>query len=204
MLRPKGQARMLGIGFHPDGAARILTHPMHELAGCFTPLEDISKTLSRSLGDALEFPDPIPTAEAALFSAEKASRSHDQLIAGAVRRITVGKGSTDIAALARELGLSVRQLERRFAARVGLAPKEFCRIQRFTNVFRVLGEPSRKCDWVETALSCGYYDQAHLIRDFKTLTGSTPAILLAENADLARHFYERFGMSHSSNTAHSV
>jgi AraC-like DNA-binding protein len=202
VLRPKGSARMLGIGFHPHGAARIFAQPMHQLAGRFTPLEDLSKTLSRSLEEALESPDAVTAVETALFSAEQASRGGDQLIAEAVRRLTLANGSTDIASLAGKLGLSVRQLERRFAAAVGLPPKVFCRIQRFTNVFRVLGKPS--CDWVETAISCGYYDQAHLIRDCRHLSGSTPAILLAEDADLARHFYRRFGMSHSSNTTKRV
>jgi AraC-like DNA-binding protein len=202
ILRPNGSAKMLGIGFHPDGAARIIAQPMHQLAGRFTPLEDLSKTLARSLEEALESPDPLTAVEAALFSAEQTLRGGDQLIAEAVRRLTVAKGLTDIASLAGELGLSVRQLERRFAATVGLPPKVFCRIQRFTNVFRVLGEPS--CDWVETAISCGYYDQAHLIHDCRRLSGSTPAILLAEDTDLARHFYRRFGVSHSSNTTKRV
>ena len=53
---------------------------------------------------------------------------------------------------------------------------------------------------MNTALACGYYDQAHLIRDFKRFSGETPAGLLAPEADLARHFLSRFGMSHSSNT----
>jgi AraC-like DNA-binding protein len=202
MLKPTGSARMLGIGFHPDGAARIFGHPMNQLARRFTPLEDLSKMLSRSLEVALESPDPITAVEAVLVSAEQASRSRDRLVAEAVRRLTVAMGSTDIAALARELGLSMRQFERRFAATVGLPPKVFCRIQRFSNVFRVLGEPSH--DWVETAIRCGYYDQAHLIRDCKLLSGSTPAILLAEDADLARHFYQRFAASHSSNTTKRV
>ena len=56
-------------------------------------------------------------------------------------------------------------------------------------------------NWVDMAIDCGYYDQAHLIRDCKSLSGETPAVLLAEDADLARYFYRRFGMSHSSNTA---
>jgi methylphosphotriester-DNA--protein-cysteine methyltransferase len=99
------------------------------------------------------------------------------LVAEAVRRITLAKGASNLVALARELGLSLRQLERRFHETVGLSPKLFCRIQRFNNVFT-----------------------AHLIRDCKSLSGNTPAILSAEDADLARHFYRRFGVSHSSNT----
>ena len=43
-------------------------------------------------------------------------------------------------------------------AAVGLAPKIYCRIQRFTNVFGAIGEPVH--NWVETAVACGYYDQA--------------------------------------------
>jgi len=135
------------------------------------------------------------------LSAKSASRFDDVLVAEAVRRITIAKGASNLVALARELGLSLRQLERRFHAAVGLPPKFFCRIQRFNNVFRVLGQDS--CNWVETAIACGYYDQAHLIRDCKSLSGNTPAILLAEDADLARHFYRRFGVSHSSNTPSS-
>jgi AraC-like DNA-binding protein len=199
LLRPDGLAKMLGIGFRPDGVRSVLPQPMHELSGRFSPVEDLSQSLSRELNRALELPDPIAAVEAALLSALKSSRGADLLIAEAVRRITIEKGASDLAALAEELGLSVRQLERRFLAAVGLAPKLFCRIQRFNNVFQVLGQPSR--NWVETAIACGYYDQAHLIRDCKDLSGNTPQSLLGEDADLARHFYLRFGVSHSSNTA---
>jgi AraC-like DNA-binding protein len=198
LLRPRGPARMLGVGFHPHAAARVLSHPMHELSGRFTPVEDLSPSLSRDLHRALELPDPIAAVEAALLSAANTARRGDGLIEEAVRRIARAKGATDLAALARDVGLSTRQLERRFHAAVGLPPKLFCRIERLNNVFRALGQGPG--NWVDTAISCGYYDQAHLIRDCKSLSGMTPAILLAEDADLARYFYRRFGMSHSSNT----
>jgi AraC-like DNA-binding protein len=199
LLRPNGPAKMLGIGFQPHGAATFFPQPMHELGGRFTPIEDLSRQLSRDLDRVLESPDPIAAAEAALLSAQDISRAGDLLIEEAVRRITLTKGGSDLAALSRELGMSIRQLERRFHATVGLPPKLFCRIQRFNNVFRVLGQ--RSCNWVETAVACGYYDQAHLIRDCKSLSGNTPAILMAEDGDLARHFYRRYGVSHSYNTA---
>jgi methylphosphotriester-DNA--protein-cysteine methyltransferase len=137
--------------------------------------------------------------EDALLNAESTSRFHDPLASEAVRRIAFARGSSDLGLLARELGLSLRQFERRFHASVGLTPKLFSRMQRFIQVFRTLGDsPS---NWVDTAVACGYYDQSHLIRDFKDFSGETPAVLLAADADLARHFLERFGMSHSSNTA---
>ncbi len=198
MLRPCGQARVLGIRFHPHGAAAIFANPMHELSGRFAPLEYLSSGLSRNINDALEAPDPVAAVEAALFSAVSRSRAVDPLLAEAVRRIGNAVGPFEIAALARDLGISPRQFERRFNAAVGLSPKVFCRIQRFSKVFHLLEAPW--CDWVGTALRCGYYDQAHLIRDCKAFSGSTPTTLLAKEADLARHFYEGFAMSHPSNT----
>jgi AraC-like DNA-binding protein len=198
LLRPAGPSKMLGVGFQPHGAASVFAQPMHELSGRFTPIEDLSRELSSNLNHALESPTPIAAVEAALFSAQNSSRSGDVLIAEAVRRIRDAKGASDLALLARKLGLSIRQLERRFQAAVGLTPKLFCRIQRFNNVFGLIGQPS--CTWVDTAIACGYYDQAHLIRDCKELSGSTPSILLAEDADLARHFYRQCSVSHSSNT----
>lgn len=177
----------------------MLVPAMHELSGRFTPLEDLSRPLARDLNRALESREPIAAVEAALWSAKSAVHRCDGVVEQAVRRIMLERGASDLAALARELGVSTRQLQRRFLAGVGLRPKLFCRMQRFNNVFRVLSQQS--CDWVETAIACGYYDQAHLIRDCKDLSGHTPAILLAEDGDLARHFLQRFGVSHSYNTA---
>jgi AraC-like DNA-binding protein len=190
LLRPTGPAKMLGIGFHPDGAARLLGRPVHELSGLFTPVYDLSSTLSRKLNDAFDGPDVIAGVELALVSCANSSRRSDVGVSEAISRIERSKGALDIAVLAKELALSTRQLERRFLAEVGLSPKMFSRIQRFRGVFAALGQTS--CNWVETAVSCGYYDQAHLIRDCRRLAGITPTSLLDEDANLARHFYRRF------------
>jgi len=189
---------MLGIGFHPDGAAGLFAAPMQEFAGRFTPLDDISMQLFKDLDRAMAAVRPIAAIEAALLTACHLRKPPDLIVSEAVREMTDQKGTTEVGRLADQFGLSIRQLERRFLAAVGLSPKVFCRIQRFNNVFRVISQAP--FNWVETAIACGYYDQAHLIRDWRELSGSAPSILLAEDTDLARHFYQRFGMSHLSNT----
>jgi AraC-like DNA-binding protein len=198
LLRPRGPAKILGVRFRPHGAAKVFGPVMRELTGRFTPVEDLSHALSRDLDRALDSGNPVACVEAALKRAENASHLREPMVPEAVQRIILARGGWDLGPLVAELGLSVRQFERRFHANVGLPPKLFCRMQRFIHVFRAIGE--QPCNWVDTAVDCGYYDQAHLIRDFRNFSGETPAALLAEDTDLARHFLLRFGMSHSYNT----
>lgn len=194
LLRAHGPARILGVRFTPHGAAAILRPPMHELAGRFTSIDDFSPALQRELERALDSREPIRAVESTLL---RVAHHADPAIAAAVGRMTNCRGAVRLASLATDLNLSGRQLERRFHSAVGLAPKTFCSLQRFVEVFRVIGAGDPR--WVDTALACGYYDQAHLIRDFRRFSGETPAALLAPEADLARHFLTRFGMSHSYN-----
>jgi len=197
LLRPNGRARIIGVRFQPHGAAQLFGGaPMHELAGRFTPVEGLASTLSRDLERALDSRDPMTNLERVF---ERGERPHDPRIPAAIHRITLERGQSDLARLARDLSLSVRQFERRFSASVGLSPKLFCRMRRFLQVFQVIGEQPSK--WADAAVACGYYDQSHLIRDCKEFTGETPALVMAEEADLARHFLLRFGVSHSSNTS---
>jgi AraC-like DNA-binding protein len=198
LLRPGGRAQILGIRFTPHGAAALLELPMHELAGRFTPLDEFAPRLQRELEHALDSRDVVRVVEDALSRAISA-RGSDRAIALAVRKIIGSRGAVGLAGLASDLNLCGRQFERRFNATVGLSPKVFCSLQRFTHVFRTISMGG--LSWVDTALACGYYDQAHLIRDCKRFSGETPAVLLGPEADLARHFLSRFGLSHSSNTA---
>ncbi|HEY1341364.1 MAG TPA: helix-turn-helix domain-containing protein [Bryobacteraceae bacterium] len=199
LLRPSSRGRIIGIRFHPHGAARVFGPPMQELARGFTPVGNLSAALAHEFDRALDSNDPIAAVEAALLHAGSDDRRRDLIVAEAVRRAVAAKGRVDIAAMARSFALSTRQFERRFTAAVGLPPKLFCRMQRFVHVFRVVDEPESR--WVDAAVACGYYDQAHLIRDFKEFSGETPSALIAPGADLARHFLERFGVSHSYKTA---
>jgi AraC-like DNA-binding protein len=195
LLRPGGTARILGIRFQPHGAAALFGPCMHELRARFTTIDDLSPALAHDLDDALGRGDAIAGVQQALL---RHSRTPDPAIEEALRRM-IQAPAVVVAGIARELGMSVRQFERRFGATVGLSPRLFGRMRRFQRVFRVMEQRPHR--WATAAVDCGYYDQAHLIRDFKQFSGETPAVLLADDADLARHFLERFGVSHSYNTS---
>ncbi|HEV7908434.1 MAG TPA: helix-turn-helix domain-containing protein, partial [Pseudonocardiaceae bacterium] len=104
-------------------------------------------------------------------------------VAHAWERLLSTSGSVSVADLARETGWSSRHLGNRFRTEIGLSPKEAARVVRFDHARRLLqataGTGSR-ARIAELAVACGYYDQAHLARDFRSLAGCPPSTWLAE------------------------
>jgi len=199
LIRSRGSARILGVGFLPDGATGLLGVPIDELTDRIVPLDELSPLLWHELQRVCE-PAPLirqlARLQQVLYRFAVKEHSDDRLISHAVGQIIGTAGRLDVGTLAGHLGISSRQFERRFRNRVGLAPKLFSRIQRFQSVFHAL---ERRQNWADAAIDCGYYDQAHLIRDFRHFAGEAPAALL-EEADLAEHFLRRSVVSHFSNT----
>jgi len=94
-------------------------------------------------------------------------------------------GQVSIDGLASGAGLSARQFRRLCIARTGLSPKHLARVLRFRHAASFAGAPHR--DWAGVAVDCGYYDQAHLINDFRELSGVPPAQFTSLNVSaLAR------------------
>jgi AraC-like DNA-binding protein len=88
-------------------------------------------------------------------------------------------GAVEVRALAEELGWSERYLNRQFAVEIGLSPKASARVVRFDRARRLLAAPSPVA-LAELAVECGYYDQAHLTRDFNAFAGCSPTVWLRE------------------------
>ncbi|WP_426753455.1 helix-turn-helix domain-containing protein [Myxococcus sp. Y35] len=103
--------------------------------------------------------------------------SSAHVVRRAVRTLTGAQELPRIDALARELGVSERQLRRAFDDVVGLGPKAFARVVRFQRAVHA-SRSAHSPDWSAIAATTGYYDQAHLISEFRSLTGVTPGALL--------------------------
>ena len=93
----------------------------------------------------------------------------------ALKMFAMGGNGALVRAVSRELGFSQRRFIQVFSSHVGLTPKMFCRILRFQRA-RVSAERLKAPDWAELAVACGYFDQSHLIKDFKEFSGSTPYV----------------------------
>jgi AraC-like DNA-binding protein len=95
-------------------------------------------------------------------------------VAFALRHLHVGPQEQSIGRLTDRIGLSSKRFIQVFRDEVGLTPKLFCRVRRFQRVLH-LGGMNRLIDWAEVALSCGYFDQAHFIHDFRAFSSLNPS-----------------------------
>jgi AraC-like DNA-binding protein len=98
-----------------------------------------------------------------------------QLALHAAERLT----GDHVSAVAAALGVSERHLRRVFRETVGLSPKAFAKLTRFHRALRAAREDGH-ASWASIAAGAGYYDQAHLIAEFRAIAGVTPRALLAE------------------------
>jgi len=103
------------------------------------------------------------------------SKPADRLVRAAVRLLDDAGGAVRIDDLARTLGVSRQHLALQFRERVGLPPKTYAMVSRFRRAGAALRHPAgRPVDWAQLALDCGYYDQSHLIHEFRLFADETP------------------------------
>ena len=98
----------------------------------------------------------------------------------AVKLIRSTGGQLSIEEVGECVGLSRKQLERKFVSTVGTTPKTFARISRFLNICRHL-DRYRGSTLTRLGHECGYFDQAHFIREFNAFTGFTPKAFFEKN-----------------------
>jgi AraC-like DNA-binding protein len=168
----------------PRGAYTVLGIPLRELAGRVVSLEDLFGPPGRHLGDQVreagDWAGRFDLVEAFLLARAATGPRPTPVVIHAWMRLSGADGRLGIAQLAATVGCSRRYLTQKFRDEIGLTPKTAARILRFAAVRRRLeAEPARFAD---LALDCGYYDQAHLNRDFRQLAGTTPGEFLARQA----------------------
>jgi AraC-like DNA-binding protein len=187
-VKPAGRVRTMGVRFRPFGLSAFAEMPMHELTDEATSLADVWRgaagRLEEALAEAKTDEERARGAERFLLDRLRPGRI-DLAIEGCVSEILRARGQARMEPLAHRMGLSPRQLERRFKTAVGIPPKSLARIVRFQEVLR---RSPGEGTWVHVALDCGYYDQAHLLLDFRDFVGVAPRRFQAAEGDLARQF----------------
>lgn len=197
-IAPTGRVDVLGVRFQPAGAFAFLRLPVHELTGFTVPLTDLlarseSAQLDR-LCDAEETAARVQAFEAFFRTRVLDGDCADLVVDASVRELLRSGGCVGVADLADRAGVSRRQLERRFNERVGIGPKLLSRILRFHRVLRAF---DARADWAAVAVECGYYDQSHLIHDFRQFSDECPSAVVRWDP-LTTGFLRKNRMSHFS------
>lgn len=167
----------VAVRFRPAGMRAFLAHPVEELT-------DRRVELKALLPEAPEWLERIGSERSSiarvrrldrlLLGALSASRAPDPRVLAGVARLERSGGTLDVASLGSALGLSRQHLTRLFEREVGVSVKTFSRVLRMQSVVARLERARRRPDWAGIALDAGYCDQAHLVNDFRALTGLTP------------------------------
>ena len=187
-LRPTGHAGVIGVRFNPAGVRGFLGFAVGEVTDRRVALHSLWPEEARALTAAIaraDSPERIEIAQR--FVAERIALhavNIDEPIARAAAEIEAQQGRCSVEDIIGRSGLGRRQFERRFRDAVGLSPKRFANVLRLRSVFEVL-QANPRSDWTDAALAAGYFDQSHLIREFRRFVGCTPAQFVAAQTTFA-------------------
>ena len=181
MIEPEGRTDLMGFRFHPGGAYPFFGFPMDELRYRIVDLDLILGPWVDQIREQLaERPDPdtkLDLFETLLWERMKEHTHMDPLIRYAVGYLSKPANLAEpnsVRRLARELGYSEKHTQRLVTRHVGVSPKKLHRIFRFQNLLQALQAPDSAKSWADVAQCLGFYDQAHLTREFRMFTGITP------------------------------
>lgn len=175
IIRDTDKISVMGVHFKPGGGASFFELPAGELCNERISLEELWKTRASELRDRL-LQEPTPKGrfrilEQFLMQMLRSPNYHPA-VTFALQQFQHSANST-ICSITEQTGLSARYFNQLFRDQVGVTPKLFCRIQRFQNVLEMLSVKAT-VDWIDIAFTCGYFDQAHLIHDFRAFADCTP------------------------------
>jgi AraC-like DNA-binding protein len=166
-------ARVSGIRLRPGAAGAVLGLPAVELRDHEAPVSLLWRDGGARLDEAVAFAEPRRRLE--LLAAAVAGRGAepDELVAAAALRLAAPRAR--VADVARDLGVSERQLHRRLLTAVGYGPKMLARVARLRRLVALADGPLA---W--RALDAGYASQAHMNDEVRRLTGATPVQFLKD------------------------
>ncbi len=168
-----GYSRLLGIRFHPGAARYLVKTPLSELTDLRIDIADITPDLEVLLENVLKNKSQAILTLNSWLQSGLRTDSASKLIE---RAFCLAKAQTPelrVSAICESLGVSRQYLNRIFNDRVGVDFKTFHRILRLRTLTQ---EVRSNCenDWSDLAVVHGFYDQSHMINEFKDIVGLTP------------------------------
>lgn len=199
-LENTGVTEIFGITFKPTALTHLFQISMGALTDKVVDLSELHHNISgitSCIGRSKKFSDRIKAAENYLLPfITNAPQEHVVDKSLAMQREQ--NGLLSILPMCSSLGITDRHLQRLYRQYVGLTPKYYSRIIRFSTIFAQIKEG--KISWADVIHASGYYDQSHFIRDFKAFTGEDPSGFQFQEASLTNFFAGKTRKSDLSNT----
>lgn len=181
-----GNYNTFTIEFTPNGFHKLFGIAAHEISNSILPAGEVIgngvENLYEQLLNSTSGIDMVAFANKFLLNflnRKKAAYTNEGITQIAYHLVTKGEMGT-ISQYAYNANMSIRNFERRFTEQVGTSPKLFCRLLRFNSALKYkISNP--EINWTDLAYEFAYYDNMHLIKEFKQFTNTSPAILLKEN-----------------------
>lgn len=186
----EGPSAVVGVHFRPGGAAAWFGAALPELRNRTLALDELWGTAAHSLRDQLQNA-PTPQAvlqrlEAHLWRRLRDAPAADTMVLQAIGALQRDPANARIEPVQRASGCTAAQFIRRFERMVGLTPKRYARVLRFHSMLPQLVRAGPR-DWAQIAVAAGYFDQSHLVHEFRRLSGLTPTAYRPVQPDQPTH-----------------
>jgi AraC-like DNA-binding protein len=173
----EGNSHTFGIKFAPGGFFPFLKTPVSSLANLAIPVEQVFGSEVKDLESLILATEDenVMTAAADAFLLKRIPQPDEKLDLARqlVERILHEPEILTVDGLSARTNVGVRSLQRLFSQYVGVSPKWVIRRYRLHELLEQM-HSGRHLDWAQLAADLGYFDQAHLITDFKSMTGYAP------------------------------
>jgi AraC-like DNA-binding protein len=194
-IRSVGKNVMLGIRFLPHGAACFLNEKADGFNNQVVDYRDVAgsqvTTLHEQLLEAKTQPERIMLIETFLLNTLAGTKKRSDnlnLVNEVMRELRRQDFFENIETIASRYGISSRYLQKLFLQYTGLTPKLYSKIHRFQHSLRLVTK--KETPLTSIAYDCGYFDQSHFIREFKSFTGLTPSGYSLETSPITGAFAE--------------
>ncbi|MEC0128544.1 AraC family transcriptional regulator [Paenibacillus pabuli] len=184
-----------GVRFFPGGAYVFHGLPLEEFTDRRIPLEECwpakLERLQERMAETSCFEERVQVMNSYLSPLSVQAHTYESdMMKNVLHRVFVDGGRMSVSELAMREVISERQLHRKFAEWIGISPKRFSEVVRFHRVLDSIHQ-GHTADGVELALNHGFYDQAHLIRQFRKFYGDTPLTAAKEHHLMLSDLYNK-------------
>lgn len=181
LVESAGPGRGMQVNFTALGARLFFDRPLLEIANRTVELDDLlgpdANRLIERLQDGASWEERFGIMDREIESRITSASEPPAPVAWAYRHLMKTAGAARIGDLARATSWSDRHFGARFSEHVGLTPKTFAKVLRFRRAVHLMTTGSAT-NLADVAQVCGYYDQAHFARDFRSFAGVAPSELL--------------------------